>query len=31
MKEIVTDGKIIYSRVVAAVYMVPYGQAALTK
>jgi hypothetical protein len=31
MKDIVTDGQIIYSRAAAAVYMVPYGQAALTK
>jgi hypothetical protein len=31
MKLIVTDGQIIFSRAAAAVYMVPYGQAALTK
>jgi|688.fasta_scaffold717698_1 hypothetical protein len=31
MKEIVTDGQIIFSRAEAAVYMVPYGKAALIK
>jgi hypothetical protein len=31
MKEIVTDGQIIFSRAAAAVYMVPYGKAVLTK
>jgi hypothetical protein len=31
MKEIATDGQIIFSRAAAAVYMGPYGKAALTK
>jgi hypothetical protein len=31
LKEILPDGKIIFSSAAAAVYMVPYAQAALAK